>query len=247
MIKKIIMLSLVTSLIFAKTLVQEEEESLVKSIIPSTKVEKIERSEIDGLYKAYLKNGQILYVYPFKRLIFIGEIYTSHGQNITAFDRLKWQDELKKDKLKTLKKSELIKDAIKIVFNKGSKKYDFIIFTDPQCPFCRRVEKFFLKHNVTVYANFFPLPFHKNAKKWSLEILSSKDKLKAMRQIRETNKDLDVKITKEAKNRLKKMIALANKIGVRGTPFIIVAQKNKIVDIINGANLKKIQKYLEDK
>ena len=46
------------------SLTERQEESLVKTIMPSTKIEKVDRAVIDGFYKAYLKNGNILYVNP---------------------------------------------------------------------------------------------------------------------------------------------------------------------------------------
>ncbi|WP_187648655.1 DsbC family protein [Nitrosophilus labii] len=237
------------SILNAKTLTEEQEEALVKSIIPGTKVEKVARGEIDGFYKAYLDNGQILYINPFKRLIFVGEIYTARGTNITANDRIKWQQELTDKKIKTLKKQELIKNAVKIVNGKGGNKYEFVIFTDPECPYCRDVESFLEENDSTIYLNFFPLAFHKHAKKWSLEILSSDDPKKAFSKIRKTNKDANITITNEAKEKLAKMKKLAAKLGVTGTPKIYVVEKNgtKVVDIIQGRDIPKISKYLKPK
>lgn len=231
----------------AFTLTEQQETSLVKSIIPSAKIEKVIRAEADGFYKAYLANGQILYINPFKRLIFIGEIYTASGQNITANDREKWQNEFQNEQLKTLDKNELIKDAVKVNYGKGASKYEFVMFTDPECPYCLRAEEHFKKYDTTVHMIFFPLSFHKNAEKWSLEILSSKDPNKAIEKLRATNKDLGVNITSEAKERLNKMKALGQKLSVFGTPKIFVVEKNsnKVISIIDGANTPKMDEYLK--
>jgi len=231
----------------ALTLTEQQESSLVKSIIPSTKVEKIIRAEADGFYKAYLANGQILYINPFKRLIFVGEIYTAGGQNITANDRVKWQSELQNEQLTTLNKAELIKDAKKVDFGKGANKYEFVIFTDPECSYCKKAEDHFEKYNTSVYINFLPLPFHKNAEKWSLEALSSKDFKKAIKQLKTTGEDLGIDITPKAKEQLEKMKALGQKLGVTGTPKIFVIEKNsdKVISIIDGANIPKIDEYLK--
>jgi len=231
----------------ALTLTEQQEESLVRSIIPSTKVKKVMRAEADGFYKAYLANGQILYINPFKRLIFVGEIYTAGGQNLTANDREIWQHELQNDLLKTLTRDELIKDAVKVNFGKGANKYEFVIFTDPECPYCKKVENHFEKYDTSVYINFFPLPFHKNAEKWSLEVLSSKDFKKAIKQIKTTGKDLGIDIVPKAKEQLEKMKALGQKLGITGTPKIFVIEKNsdKVVGIIDGANIQKIDEYLK--
>lgn len=230
------------------TLAEQQEEALVKGIIPSTKIDKVERAEIDGFYKAYLGNGNIFYINPFKRVIFIGELYTATGDSLTANDVQKWQAELNEKALKQANATELLQNAKKVVYGSGSKRYEFIIFTDPECPFCARVEEFLEKQNATLYANFFPLSFHQNAKKWSGQILSSKDIKEAMRQIRTTQKDLSgVNITKEAENTLKATIALGEKLNITGTPKIFVIDKkeqNKVIAIIDGANLEKISEFL---
>lgn len=248
LLSKIILGSLVTiNLTHAKTLIEQQEESLVNGVIPSTKVAKVERSQIDGFYKAYLDNGNILYVNPFKRVIFIGELYTNTGVSLTANDRDTWQSELNNKQVKDLNLKEVIQYAKKVNFNKGSKKYDFILFTDPECPFCARVEELFIKKDVSVYINFYPLSFHPHAEKWSKEILSAPNFKDAFLKLRETQKDLNIKITSQAEQTLKNMKLLGEKLNIMGTPkiFIVDKKENKIIDVIDGANLEKINSYLD--
>lgn len=244
---RIISLLLVGTFLLANSLIQDEEKSLVQSVIPKTKIEKIKHSYMDGLYEVYLKNGNIIYVYPYKRLIFFGEIYTNTGINLTSQNRQKWQDIVNKQKLKNLSAKELLQDSFKIDFGSGSKRYTFILFTDPECPFCRKVDKYIEDKNVTFYINYMPLYFHKNAKKWALQILSSKNKKEAIKKIEKTNKDLNVTITNKAKEQLQNTQNLAKKLNIKGTPtiFVIDTKKNKIVDFINGANMTEIEKWLK--
>lgn len=230
-----------------QSLTERQEESLVKAIMPSTKIEKVDRAVIDGFYKAYLKNGNILYVNPYNRAIFIGDIYTAGGVNISAQEREEWKEELNKVILESLSTKKLTEHSEKIIFGKGSKDYQFVIFTDPECPFCNQVEKFLSENNATMYANFYPLSFHPNAKKWSLEILSSKDPKEAMLKIQKTQKDLGIKTTKEAEAQLAKMMALGETLEIQGTPKIFVVSGEKVVDVIDGANIPKLEKYLKGK
>lgn len=230
----------------AKTLIEEQEQSLVQAIIPSTKIAKVARSEVDGFYKAYLDNGNILYVNPFKRLIFIGELYTNMGVSLTANDVENYQGELKVKQIENLTFKELTEFAKKVDFNKGSKKYDFVLFTDPECPYCAQVEELFIKSDVSVYVNFFPLSFHKNAEKWSRQILSAPDFKSALIKLRQSQKDLDVKINEKSQEELKKMKELGISLNIQGTPKLFVVDKNskKIIDVIDGANMQKINDYL---
>lgn len=245
---KIILGSLaLASLLHAQTLIEQQEESLVKGVIPSTKIAKVERSQIDGFYKAYLDNGNILYVNPFKRVIFIGELYTNTGVSLTANDRDAWQSEVSAKQAKDLSLKEVTQYAKKVDFGKGSKKYEFVLFTDPECPFCARVEELFIKKDVSVYVNFFPLSIHSHAEQWSKEILSAPDFKEALIKLRETQKDLEVKITPQAEQTLKKMRELGEKLNIMGTPKLLVVDKKekKIIDVIDGANMQKINSYLD--
>ena len=249
MIKKAVLSIIAGSLLFAGSLIKQNEFDLVQSIIPKTKIAKVERTPVDGLYAAFLSNGNVIYVYPYKRLIFFGEIYSNTGINLTNQIKRKWQEEVTKKNLEKLNSKELTKNSFKIDFGKGSKKYAFVLFTDPECPFCRRVDKYLkkVKPDTTFYVNYMPLYFHPHAKKWALQILSSKDKKEAIETIEKTNKDLNVTITKEAKDTLKATEALAKRLGIRGTPtlFVIDIETGKVVGKIDGANIPEIEKWIK--
>lgn len=244
--KKLIILSLMaSSLLFGSDDVQIDK--LIQAVIPGTTISKVEKAEIDGLYKAFMPNGDLLYIEPNKKLIFFGQIWTTYGQSLTQVDVERWQQTLAQEQLKSISSERLLKDSLKVEFGKGSTQYDFVIFTDPECPYCKKAEETFLNKDVTVYYNFMPLDFHKNAKEWSLDILSSKNPKQTAEQIR-AGKTVKVKHTKEAEIQLDKMVVLAKELGVTGTPklFVLDKQSKKVVDIINGANIPQIQKYLKN-
>ncbi|MDD3056175.1 MAG: DsbC family protein [Aliarcobacter sp.] len=225
------------------------ELQLINSVIPNTVVSKYEPSEIQGFYKVYLDNGNLFYVNPFSKLLLFGEIWTNNGFSITQNDRTQWQQELSKTLVEDLKKDykseDLKKAAKKIKYGTGSKKYEYVLFTDPECPYCKITEEYFENDkNLDLYIVFTPLDFHKNAKDWSLKALSSKDLKQAIKDIKE-NKIPNVEITETAKKDFQAMQDLSNKLKVNGTPRIIVIDKkeNAIVDSIEGANLEAIEKY----
>lgn len=232
----------------APTTIEEKEEALVRAIIPSTKIEMITRAEADGFYKVFLENGQIIYVNTFKRLIFAGEIYTFTGQNLTEADRNRWASQVQDEKtLKETGKTAIIADALKLDFGKGGNRYEFVIFTDPQCPFCKKAEEYFAQKDATLYVNYKPLvQIHEHAKDLSLQILSSKNPKSTIDAIHRTGKGDGIKITKEAEEKLDRMTKLADKLHIAGTPKIFVVEKdgNGVVGTINGADLKKIDEFL---
>jgi thiol:disulfide interchange protein DsbC len=129
-------------------------------------------------------------------------------------------------------------------FGNGKSKYDFVIFTDPECPFCKKAEDFFATKDVRLYINFLPLEMHPNARNMSLQILSSSDPKSTAQKIKNFE-PVDVEITDVAKNKLSKMESLAHDLKITGTPkiFVIDNDKKKIIDVINGANIPQIEKY----
>lgn len=225
----------------------ELEQAFIQSVMPSTKIEKYRKSMIDGFYEVFFENGQIVYVNPYKEVIFFGEIMNKNGYSFTANNRAKWQEELTNKAMKNTPVDKLLASAKKVAFNKGSQNdYSFVLFTDPECPYCKTVEKFFSENNTTVHYNFTPLPFHKNAKEWSQIALSSQDFKKALEDIHLGNIP-KISITEEAKKQLEKMEALGKELKVTGTPkiYVIDEKKQEIVQIVNGANIPKLKEFLK--
>ena len=95
-------------------LINKKEFELVQSIIPNTKVAKVEISEITGLYKAFIDNGNILYVHPQKRLIFFGEIWTMNGKNLTQSDKANYTEKAIKP-VANKKENKLEENRVKTV------------------------------------------------------------------------------------------------------------------------------------
>ena len=122
-------------------------------------------------------------------------------------------------------------------YKTGSGKKEYFVFTDPECPYCQRLEKRLsnLKSDVTLYTILFPLSFHKNAVSMSRYILSKKDdkaKAEAMRGIAHKKtayknaKYSDIERKKYDKM-IQKSLSIVNKIGINGTPTILNAKGEK--------------------
>ena len=116
----------------------------------------------------------------------------------------------------------------------GTGKKEYFVFTDPECPYCRRLEKNIhkLKSDITLYTILFPLSFHKNAISMSRYILSQKDdkaKAAAMKGIaHKSDVYKNAKYSDIERARydiiIKKSIAIVNELGIDGTPTIISAK-----------------------
>lgn len=126
----------------------------------------------------------------------------------------------------------------KEAFTFGKGKDEYVLFTDPECPYCKKFESYFhqIEDKVKIRVFFYPLDFHKNAKDISLFIMSQKsyeDKVKAMTTTTKDSEDFkNRKIENAELEKLQKHLAeqmeIANKLGVRGTPAVFDKKGNKV-------------------
>lgn len=129
--------------------------------------------------------------------------------------------------------------AGKEAFTYGTGSEELVLFTDPECPYCKKLESYFpqIKDKVKIKVFFYPLDFHKNAKDLSLYVLSQKTSDAKIKAMFEVNPNLEAfknkKYSKDEKEKLEKQleeqIKLAQDLNVQGTPSMFDAQGNSVV------------------
>jgi len=226
----ILSVTMTASLSAAKENLKVETESLKKSF-PNLRVDNVTESPIKGLYEI-VAGDQVFYFSPNGYLMF-GELWSKDGKNLTADMREKVQAE----KVKSIP----LDKALKI----GSGPRQVIEFTDPDCPYCRKVDEILSRRtDVTRYVFFFPLrQIHPDAEKKAQYILSQKDREKAFREV--VSGALDGKPVPESGNRgamLEEMEQVAKSVGVRGTPALWIDGT-----AVNGADIPRITALLDGK
>lgn len=214
----------------AKDNFKSETDNLKKNF-PNLRVDSVSESPIKGLYEIVAGN-QVFYFDPDGYLMF-GELWSKEGKNLTA----EMRDKVLAEKVKSIP----LDKALKI----GSGKHQVIEFTDPDCPYCRKVDEFLAKRtDVTRFVFFFPLrQIHPDAEKKSQYILSQKDKEQAFREI--ISGAFDGKPLPEPSHKnemLEEMDQVAKSVGVRGTPALWI---DGIA--VNGADIPRITALLDGK
>ncbi len=217
----------------AQTTVDKKVTDQLASSYPRLKLDSIRSAPVDGLYELQSGNN-ILYYYPEKDYLVFGEIWNKDGKSLTAERR----QEVVAKNVKSLPLDKAL------VLDNG--KNTVIQFTDPDCPYCRKVFSYLeTVPDTKQYVFFLPLPMHKNAEPKVKHILCSKDKAQAFREAMSgglDNKPLNTCQDQAVTALVEEHKALAQKIGVNGTPFLVI---NGVV--INGANIPQIQKLLPQK
>ncbi len=184
----------------------------LESKTPPIKTKSIVPSAIPGLYEVFA-SGDIFYVDKNVAHVIVGGslLEDASKRNLTA-ERLAELTAIKFDSLP-------FKNAIEI--KKGTGAYKFAVFTDPDCPYCKTLEQGLDKMALTDYTAYvflFPLKeIHPNALAEAESIWCAKNKSDAWHNwmIKGVAPE---KATCE--NPLAANEALANDIGVAGTPTI---------------------------
>ncbi|MGQ0442790.1 MAG: DsbC family protein [Methylophilaceae bacterium] len=214
-----------------------DEANLKKAIeaaYPKFKVESVVKTPYAGLYEVFM-GGQI--VYTDEKLTFIiaeGRLVDPKSKKDVTGERL---EELTKIDFNSLP----LDQAIKVVKGNGSRK--LVVFSDVDCPFCKRLEQNELSNinDVTIYTFLYPIDqLHPDAAAKSKSIWCASNRVKAWNDWIFNNQL--PKTTANCEVPLERVGELARKIGVVSTPTLFFADGRRMM----GAQpYKDIEKSLQ--
>ena len=196
----------------------------------------ISKTPINNLYEL-IANKNIIYVTGDGEYVLQGNLY----QSLTKANLTK----MKLDTLNVLDFNQLPLDlAMKKVKGNGSRV--IAVFSDPDCPFCKKLENEVLPKidNVTIYTFLLPLTdLHPNAKVKSENIWCSKDPVKSWDDWM-LNGKVPAKVDKsKCKLPLDTIGVLAKKNSIYGTPTIVIKSNNRLVSgALPAYELEKLMK-----
>ena len=223
----------------------------IQSILPHTKISKVINTPINGLYGALMPNGQIVYVYPAKKLLVFGEIWTNTGKNLTNES----MSGIQASKAAKIAKYVNLSKAIKI----GHGPVKVIEVMNIDCPYCRAFERLTteskrLRDKMTRYVFLIPQPsIHPHSTEMTLYYLTKSQGLSNKAKVALLNKIMvnQAYLTKSgnippkfkqssyAMKTLEYNTSLAQKFSIYGVPYFII--KNQAV---LGLNIGRIYKLL---
>ena len=129
-----------------------DEASVRKGVedrFPQAKIQSVSRTPYGGLYEVYM-DGKMHYTDEKVGFVMIGELIdTKTSQNVT-------EQRMRKLTALNLKELPPLSAAIKRV--KGDGRRTLMVFSDPMCPYCKRLEQELAKlNNVTIYWWLYPV------------------------------------------------------------------------------------------
>ena len=205
---------------------------------PQANIESITKTPYLGLYEM-LVDGEVFYTDSDFTYLIVGSIIeTKTRTNLTDARQREIED--KKLKAIAFPFDQLpLELAIKRVKGDGSRKV--AIFSDPDCPFCRKLEKEIEKvTDVTMYIFLFPIEqLHPKAPEVSRAIWCAPDRLKAWDEYM-----LKGTAPKSAKcdNPVDKIVTFGQSKKINGTPTIFFADGKRVPGAIP---LERFEEYLK--
>lgn len=197
---------------------------------PQIQIESVMKTPLAGMYEVYA-DGQLLYTDEKASFLFINAsmIDTEKKNNLT---------EERMSKLTAINFNQLpLNLAFKRVKGNGSRK--LAIFSDPDCPFCKRVEGDLAKlDNVTIYTFLYPIDsLHPQAREKAKRIWCSSNKLKAWDDA--LQRDVMPSTGPNCDNPVDRTVELGNKYKVTGTPTLVFVDGTRIPGAISSDQIEQ--------
>ncbi|SPL72560.1 DsbC family protein [Acinetobacter stercoris] len=202
---------------FAHADVKTVQNNLKKNF-PDIPVNSVVASPVKDIYEVYM-GGRVVYTNDDAQLFFVGNLID-----------LKNQKNLTEERIQVLNKIDISKlpldKAIKHVKGNGSRV--LYIFSDPDCPYCQRLEQELTKiDNVTIYLFLYPITsLHPNAAKISEQIWCSKDQYAAWENY-VLNKKMPAKAV-QCKTPIQEVQKLATTLEISGTPTFFLKDGSRV-------------------
>lgn len=208
---------------------KEIRQSLQKNF-KGMEITSLSKTPYGGLYEVVV-DGQAAYVTSDGKYLVLGNVIDlENRQNITA---------MRNAKLAEVKWSTLpLANAIKEVKGNGSRK--LAVFSDADCPYCRKLEPELEKlTNVTIYTFLYPIAgLHPDAVPTSKQIWCEKDRLKAWKAY--MLKGEEPKSKGDCANPVDATVELGTKLRVTGTPTIILENGQRIPGYVPADKLEQM-------
>ncbi|MFC3533084.1 DsbC family protein [Vogesella facilis] len=198
--------------------------AIFKSKFPQHEVTSVQAAPVAGLYELVVKMKRgareeytIVYADAKVEHLLTGDLIDTASRNSITEGRLEELNQVKFD-FNALP----LDKAIKEVRGKGERK--LAVFSDPDCPFCKRLEQDALSKldNVTIYTFLYPLAqLHPDAPRKAAQIWCSKDRAATWTAVMRNGAKLPAG-NASCSTPLAELAALGEKLGVAGTPALFL-------------------------
>lgn len=207
-------------------------EAALKAAYPATTFRDIRPTPLPGIYEVSIGRN-LAYVGSDARYFLFGHLYDMREQRDLTADRLEAARRIDFASLPLV-------DAITTVRGNGSRV--LAVFSDPDCPYCRRLEQELARlDNVTVHTFLYPLvELHPEARQRAIAVWCAPDRATAWQALMVNGK---APPSAECAHPIDRNIALARKLGVEGTPALFDVRGRHLA---GAAPVQRIEAFLAE-
>ena len=216
-----------------------QEQAIREALEPKlgVRVEGVQASPVPGIYEVRLQTGdgpKIVYSDEKGSFVFTGRLIDVKAERDLTEERLQ--------KLTAIEFNQLPLDlAVKI--QRGNGKRVLAMFSDPYCPYCRRLEKTLLQiDDITIYVFMYPVIRPELADQ-SRAVWCSKDRAKAWLDLAAQDRPKVPAASASCANPVDKVLELGRTLRVTGTPTLYFANGEKAG---GGMELGALRKKLDE-
>lgn len=209
-----------------------DEASLRKALqphFPSEKIESLKKTPYLGLYEVVV-GGELIYTDENANYFFLGHVVDAKTRQSLTSERLQQVRDARRISIDSLP----LEHAIKAV--KGNGKRKLAVFSDPNCPYCKQLEKELTKiTDVTIYTLLYPV-LGSGSVATATAIWCSADRLKAWDSFMLKN---IVPAAKDCETPIATLLQAGQKRGVSGTPTLIFADGSVVPGMMPAEMIEK--------
>lgn len=184
---------------------------------PATEFRDLRATAMAGIYEVSMGRN-VAYVGSDARYFLFGHLYDMQTQKDLTAERL---EQARRIDFASLP----LGDAIETVRGDGSRR--IAVFSDPDCPYCKKLEQALAKlDNVTIHTFLYPLDeLHPAARSKAIAVWCSQDRATAWKALMT---DGTTPRSADCAHPIDRNIALARKLGVDGTPVLFDTQGRRL-------------------
>lgn len=206
--------------VLAGTMASANEAEVRKNMqarYPGIPIESVARTPMPGIYEVFA-NGAIIYTdKDVNYVIAEGRLVDAKTRTDLTAQRLQKLQAIPFDSLP-------LQQSFKVVRGNGKRKLAY--FTDPNCPYCKRLEQELANvKDVTLHVFLFPILSNDSLEK-SRAVWCSKDRAKAWLDL--MLKEVSPKSAGNCDAPLEKLVQYGQDKGIRGTPTLIFADGSRV-------------------
>jgi len=217
------------------TLKKEEAAALLKQIDPNVKILNIKLTPLKSLWEVDIESGNkkaVVYLDITKKYLITGQILDIKGKRNLTQESGEVLNKIDASKIP-------LGDAI-VMGDKNAKKR-VIVFTDPDCPFCAKLHSELKKivaerKDVVFFVKMFPLPMHKEAPEKAKAIVCEK----SLTLLDAAFEKKPISKPKCKTSAVDDNIALGKKLGITGTPSLVMPDGRVISGFRDATALKAL-------